>query len=337
MTTGAPPAADLTARAEEALLGSLISDPSQLAAVSGLDASMFTDPGRQAVWAGINRLREVAEGASGREFADLVLATTDDPAITGEYLTRLALSAPTPGAGSTYARLVAEAALTRAVSGQLSRADVVRGGAEVQTGISYSACVSAARSALGGNLAASSAAPAGERALREEQFIAGILGQHGLMDWIYLDPDILTTPGLRTIYQAAMTARRLGEPTDELTLTWRAASIVAHGDYTAGRTTTPDTVAAAIPAGTIARLAATRVDPLTALEAGRDLLAEHTRERIAAERAAAREARRHAPASYGGTAKGRLRDARSQDPALLQHPPAQNGPRHGPQLSQEGS
>ncbi len=92
-----------------------------------------TRPAR-AVWTAISRLREVAEGASGPEFADLILSATDDPAITSDYLTRLALSAPTPDAASAYGRLVAEAALTRdlaaATASESFPADPVTGAPE---------------------------------------------------------------------------------------------------------------------------------------------------------------------------------------------------------------
>lgn len=51
---------DLTALAEEALLGALISDTSQIAGLPDLEADAFTDPARRAVWVAIRRLREAA-------------------------------------------------------------------------------------------------------------------------------------------------------------------------------------------------------------------------------------------------------------------------------------
>jgi hypothetical protein len=324
---------DLTARAEEALLGAVIRDASQLAGLEELDPAAFTDPARRALWTAVTRYREAGAGAGSREFADLILATADDPAITSGYLTRLALSVPTPGGAAAYAGLVAMADLTRALAGtgsDLYPADPLTGRPEIRNDVSYSACLQAAQSALGADMATPGPPPPGERAAREEQFLAGVIGQQELIGWISLDPDILTTPGLRIIYQAAIAADRLGEPVDEVTLPWRAAGIVAHGDYSAGRATTAQTTAAAIPPGTIARLAAARTDPLTALEAGRDLLAGHALAQIGAA-----GTHRETQARYGNTAVIRRRAITSPEPPALRQPLPDSQLRHDPQLGQE--
>jgi hypothetical protein len=326
---------DLTAHAEEALLGAIIRDASQLADIGELGATAFTDPVRSAIWAAVTPLREVAEGAGSREFADLILATTDDPAITNDYLTRLALSVPTPDAAFSYAGLVAMADMTRAVAGTASEVypiDPLTGGPEIRNDVSYSACLQAALSALGQDMATPSGPPpSGEHAIREEQFLAGVISQPELLDWIRLNPDILTTPGLRNIYQATRTAHRLGDPVDEVTLPWRAARILAHSDYSAGRATTTETVAAAIPPGTIARLTAARTDPLTAMEAGRDLLASHACVQIAASAAA----RRNAASSDRIQSVGP--EALTSQQAPLLRPPSTQELGHRPQLSQDGN
>jgi hypothetical protein len=193
---------------------------------------------------------------------------------------------------------------------------------------SYSASLATARSALGEENPAAPA-PAGERAAREEQFLAGIIGHPELADWIRLDPDILTGPGLRIVYQATLAADRLGEPIDEVTLAWRTASIIAHSDYSAGRVTTAETVEAAVPNGTIARLLGARIEPLTALEAGRDLLADQARTQIAASAAA----RRHANGDDRAQTVGRQSLASQQTPFLRPPPELERRP----QLSQDGN
>jgi hypothetical protein len=325
---------DLTDRAEEALLGALISDASQaVELLNQIDASAFTHPARRAVWIEISRLSDLAVGTSGPEFADLILAATDDPAITSDYLTRLALSTPTPDAAHAYARLVAEAALNRALTNLANETDPVVSATGNRSGrpdVSYSASLAAARSALGEDKPASPPPP-GERAIREEEFLAGIVAHQKLADWIRLDPDIFTSPGRRSIYQAALAADRLGEPVDELTLAWRTASVIAQNDYAAGRVTTAETVAAAVPHGTIARLMDARIEPLAALEAGRDLLADRARTQIAESAAA----RRHATSHDRARPAGREALASRQAP-LLQPPPAPELGRNR-QLSQEGS
>src|SRR6185437_3348685 len=98
-------------------------------------------------------------------------------------------------------------------------------GPEIRAGVSYSACLNAAYSAPGHDTTPPGPQPAGERASREEQFLAGIISQQALTDWIRLDPAILTTPGYSTIYQAAILADRLGEPADDLILAWHTATI----------------------------------------------------------------------------------------------------------------
>src|SRR6185437_10959399 len=216
---------DLTDRVEEALLGAMICDGDQvLEIISQIGVDDFTDPARRAVWTEIKRLSEFAAGTTGHEFSDLILAATDDPAITSDYLTRLALSTPTPYATSVYARLVAEAALNRAITklptepartNNLSLRDVI-----------YSASFATAQSALAQGKPAAPA-PASERANREEQFVSGIIHHQELTDWIRLDPQILTAPGMRAIYKAALRVDQLGEPVDELTLAWRTASVIA--------------------------------------------------------------------------------------------------------------
>ncbi len=332
---------DLTARAEEALLGALISDARQLAGIPDLEPGAFTSPDRRAVWAAISRLREIAPGASGPEFADLILATTDNTAITSDYLTQLALSAPTPSAAAAYANLVTEAVLTRdliaATAGERVPAGAETRTPEIQGGVSYASCLAAARSAISQDTGAPGPAPADERAVREERFLAGVITQQSLTDWIRLDPDILSAPGLCCIYQAALAADKLGEPADELILAWRAARIVAQDLYSAGQITTAETIAARIPPGIIARLTSSRVDALTALEAGRDLLADHARAQIAARTSAARQEHGATPASYDTGLASVRRSLASHGPPPLQERPAHDQPHYdGPQLRQEG-
>jgi hypothetical protein len=342
---------DLTARAEEAFLGAIISDPRQLSdlqalrpaeGLSALRPGEFTDPARRAAWAAISRLSDVAPGASGPEMTDLILATSDDPLITRDYLTQLALSAPTPGAAAVYARMITEAALIRdlaAATGTLAADGTSRAGDPSIPAIgSYAANLTTAWSATTDDMTAPGPPPQEERAIREERFLAGLIGQQALTDWITLDPAVFTSPGLREIYQAVLAVDRIGEPVDEVTLAWAAARIIGQDNAAAGRTTTPQALADAIPPGTIARLTTARVDPLAALEAGRGLLAEHARAQIGAQAPAARATQRDIAAGYATAQAGTRSQALSNGntPPLLR-PPADHQLRHGPQLSQEGN
>lgn len=91
------------------------------------------------------------------------------------------------------------------------------------------------------------------------------------------------------------------------------------------------------PAAPRSRLTSARTSPLTALQAGRDLLADDIRAQIASETAATRETRQNAPARYRRRGADPLWAARSQDPPPLRLPPARDQLHHRPQLSQEGS
>ena len=329
---------DLASRAEEALLGALIAQPDQITSVSSLEAADFTDPARQAVWTAIKRLSDIASGATGPEFADVIHATSDNDHITYDYLTRLAVAAPTPGAADVYARMVLEANLIRDFADDLAnRAGTGQDGdaAVSDAAASYSRNITAAREAAADDLREPGPPPADPGALREERFLAALMRQPDLTEWISLDPDTLTSSARRDIYQAIVALNRHGEPIDDLTLAWALARSTATRDVHEGRTTTPESFAAAIPPGTIARLAATSTDTVTALEIGRDLLADHARAQIAA--AVNGSPQRHTPTVSPTTTEAQQRRmlASGTGQPLLQ-PPQQQNP-SGPQLRQEGS
>ncbi|HEY1619733.1 MAG TPA: DnaB-like helicase N-terminal domain-containing protein [Streptosporangiaceae bacterium] len=327
---------DLTAQAEEALLGALLADPGQLSSVTVLVASDFTDPQRQALWTAVNRLREVAPGASGPEFADLVFITSKDDLITPDYLTRLALSCPTPAAADVYARIVLDAALTRDIAEDTAQLAGVIGRDDYAAAAlaSYGVNMNAARAAAAEDLNRPGPPPDDQRALQEESYLAALMRDPRLADWIRLDPDIFTSPGRRDLYQAITYLTQNGEPVDSITLAWTLARHAAARDVLAGQATTPETFG--LPPGTIARLAATPADTATALETGRDLLASHARAQIAAARDAARQ---QPPPDTPGRSSPRSRDgiARDQAAPLLEPPGEQIQPPPGRQLGQEGS
>jgi replicative DNA helicase len=330
---------DLTSRAEEALLGALIAGPDQLASVPALEAADFTDPARQAVWTAISRLREVAPGASGPEFADVIHATSNDDLITYDYLTRLAVAAPTPGAADVYARMVLEAAFLRGFAAEIAL--LPEAGQDSDTALrdaitSYTRNINAVRSAATDDLREPGPPPDHPHAVLEERYLSAIMHQPGLTDWIPLDPDIFTSPGRLAIYQAITALSHHGEPVDEITLPWALTRATATLDAHAGRTTTPETFAATIPPGTIARLAATSIDTVTALDIGRDLLADHAYAQITA---ATRDAgQHHSPGTRTARTTVPRQNGLASDAArpLLQPPPGQQL-QPGPQLRQEGS
>jgi replicative DNA helicase len=339
---------DLNARAEEAFLGAIISDPRQLGDLQALrdgmlfpplDASEFTDPARRAVWSAIARLREIAPGARGPEMTELILATSDDPLITRDYLTQLALSTPTPSAAAVYARMITEAALFRDLAaGGMPLGEDAADDPSAREITRYAANLTAARSAAADDLMTPGPPAQQDRAIREERFLGGLIGHQELIDWVAPDPDTFTSAGLREIYQAAVQIDRAGEPADPVTLAWAAARIVAQNDSSAGRATTPETLAEAIPPGTIARLATAGVAPLSALQAGRGLLADDARTQVEAQAPAARGSQPDIAASHQA-AHAETRSQRigsGSEPPLL-HPPAEHQRQYGPQFTQDGN
>jgi hypothetical protein len=277
--------------------------------------------------------------ARGPEMADLILATSDDPLITRDYLTQLALSTPTPSAAASYARMITEDALWRDIlAGEMPVGEGAADDPSVRELTRYAANLTAARSAAADDMTAPGPPPRQDRAIREERFLAGLIGQQELTDWIHLDPGIFTAPGLREIYQAAVQVDRVGDPADAVTLAWAVARIIAQNDSAAGRATTPEALTETIPPGTIARLTTARVDPLTALETGRDLLADHARTQIQARASASRGTQPDITAGHQ-TAQPHARSpslGSGNAPPLLR-PPADRQRQHGPQLTQDGN
>jgi replicative DNA helicase len=337
---------DLTARAEEAFLGAVISDPFQLEPLHSqpgeqgmppVRVSDFTSPARASVWAAIMRVSDIAPGATGPEMISVILAATDDPLVTRDYLDRLALSAPTPSAARVYARMISEAALVRDLAD--AAGSTAPGGTpddadpSVRAVTALAANLTAARAAPAEDMTSPGPPPDSDRVELEEQFLAGLLARQAVTDWITLDPAIFTGPGLREIYATAVSVDSLGEPVDDLTLAWAAARAIAVTDTAAGQSTTQESLAGTIPPGTIARLAATPADPLTALQAGRALLAENAITQITARASAARDADPARAPSPQRAAERALGNGHA--PPLLR-PPAEQQQRPGRQV-QEGS
>jgi hypothetical protein len=333
---------DLTTRVEEAFLGAVILDPAQLGDLLilrttedrlGPDPSDFSDPARRAVWAAVDRITYIPPRMSGPEMTDFILAGTDHPAITREYLTRLALSAPAPGAPMQYALMIIEAAVNREVA---AAAPAYRPDADPTWLEQANLRVTNRRTAWScpaGDLTIAGPPPRDQRAILEEQFLAGVISQPALADWLAMDAGVFTTPGTRWVYEAVTIAGPHGAP-DEVILAWTAARLIASSDALAGQATTRQTLAEALPPGTIARLTAISVDTRTALAAGRDLLADHARAQISSQAAITRSAPRAATASsrHPVSADPPGRDATAAVPPPLQRPPEHR--RRGPQLGQ---
>jgi hypothetical protein len=158
-------------------------------------------------------------GRPGPEMAELILATSNEPLVTGDYLTKLALPSPIPGAAAVYARMITEAALFRDIAADgMPLGDGAADDPSVPEITRYAANLAAAHSASAEDMTVPGPPPQQECAIREERFLAGLIGQQELTDWITLDPGIFhlarasrDLSGGRTRRPARRTRRR-GSP-----------------------------------------------------------------------------------------------------------------------------
>ena len=334
---------DLTSRAEEALLGALIADPWQLASVPRLAAADFTEPARQAVFTAISELHAREPGASGAELAGLIARTARDPQISADYLAAITGAPPTPSAAAVYGRMIIEAAFDRQLG---AHAAETRAAVLVGDDPGAAAIIADITSSLAGNLQAARVAagapaqaappPGDPQAVLEERFLAAIMHQPTLTEWIAVDSQVFTSPARREVYEAIVSIDQHGEPVDELTLTWDLARSAAISHSDAGRLCSPGELAAAIPSALIARLAATPADPADGVEAARDLLAARAQAQIAEAIGAARDPGQHGISSSAARPAAARQSALGSEPLLARPPDPQLGC-DTPPLRHEGS
>jgi DnaB-like helicase N terminal domain len=333
---------DLTSRAEEALLGALITDPAQLASVPSLTPADFTDPARQAVFNAISAVHDQVPDARGAEFAGRIAATAGSARVTVGYLDQITQATPTPNAAAVYGRMVIEAAFDRQLGAHAAEAHAA---AIASDEPGEAAAVAGITSALTGNLQAArvaageapdrAAAPGDPQEVLEERFLAALMRQPTITDWITVDPQVFTSPARREVYEAIVAIDQHGEPVDELTLTWALARDAAISHSATARIASPDALAAAIPSGMVARLAATPIDTAVGVEAARDLLAARAQAQIAEATGITL-----GPGQDGITTPAARPAARQHglgSEPLLARPPDRELGRDTPQLHHEGS
>ena len=178
--------------------------------------------------------------------------------------------------------------------------------------------------------------PGDPQAVLEERFLSALMRQPTLAEWVTLDAQVFTSPARREVSEAIVAIDQHGEPVDELTLTWALARDAAISHSDAGRLTSPDTFAAAIPSGMIARLAVTATDPADGVEAARDLLAARAMTQIAEATGVTRGAGQHGVTSQAARQAAARPSALGSEPLLARPADPQLG-RDTPPLRHEGS
>lgn len=233
----------LTLRAEEALLGAMLTDPELVRAVGRyLNWPDFTDERHRAAYAAmVSALRE--EGPPGLPWRRRVEASA--PGLPSWYFGRLAAACPEPAHGLSYGRLVLQASIRRSLSragwsigddGSALEREAARLADEaasmpIRRLAYHAACVGRELRALARvfnpDTARSLAGPppaARGRARQEERILAALLQGHRDTGRILrLPADGFTDPERRDIFRAVRRLHASAQPVDALTVDWETA------------------------------------------------------------------------------------------------------------------
>jgi hypothetical protein len=345
--------ANLTYRAERAVLGALLHEPALLNEVGFLNPGDFVSQQHQEVFRAILAARAADSGRHYPPFEFAVASSAASPGLSVRYLQGLAHGCTHPANVGAYARMVVEAALSRQMlvhaerlfreAGDLhyevTNAGKARGADQsAETFPTHLLKLAHAMYVHARRFDPAAEAPEGDtcepvaadedQVYQEEQVLAGLLQHHefntGVLNW--LTAEAFTEGPRREIYQAIAAVYRRGDPIDELTIEWQLAGDRAMTQPTRGLT--PEAVAAAgDDVGYIGVLTATPVATTAATMTGRALL-----ERFTAAQAITSTAK--SPGETQTPADWSLRPVpvpRAPEPELLEPPPGP-APQHGPQL-----
>jgi replicative DNA helicase len=326
-----------TLHAERAVIGTLLAQNEQRSAVLELRAEDFSDAVYQAVFRALVAVQGQESGTGEADLIDRVVARADLPAVSADELSGLVADRPTAEDAAVYARIVQEMGLRRDLGRHSERiaalADRSRAGGEDQDHLrrlSRALLQSGLRTPLAGTPGEASVTDAAEwQPGLGEVLLADVLQHPEILEEVrdWLDPVCFTSDLDRQIYAAVLAVADAGEVVDERTV---ATELDRRNRVQGGQA--PDAVLlpdAAIRSAYLARLASARVEIGDALEAGRDLLTDHTRTELAAEaeRAIAQQQSNTQPRQARGVPSRRTITHRepSRGPELLQ-PHPQIGP-----------
>ncbi|KMS74388.1 helicase DnaB [Streptomyces viridochromogenes] len=252
-------------QAEQAVLGSVFLDPSQLDHLSPwLRPDHFYRPAHAALYAAMLKLRADGHPATtGKTGVPIPLSWVTDTlreasprtrGLTASYAHSLISACPRPTHAPVYGRMVLEGAIHRSVTQhairlhQAARADAVRGG--VEETVHHAQILSDVLADLAHRWGteprpvqppspitspAQRTQPIDEHVLADEEFLLGCISARPeqLLDVVgWLHPGDFADAGHQQIYRALGALHHRGEPIDQLTVLWETQRRGALSDGT---------------------------------------------------------------------------------------------------------
>lgn len=256
--------------AEQAVLGSVLLDPSQLSHLDWLAPDHFYRPVHQALFAALRKLQNDGHPALAAQKSVPLSWVTDavDEAslhvrgLTAVYAHTLLSACPRPAHAPVYGRMVLEGAIHRSITEhairlhQAARADALQG--EVEGTLHYADVLTGVLSDLAQRWgteprpvapatppATAPAAPSPVRAdqvAEDERFLLAVLAERPkAMDEVvgWLRPGDFADPAHGQLYRCLGALHHRGEPIDRITLLWEAQrrGLLADGTLTAEQLT----------------------------------------------------------------------------------------------------
>jgi len=294
---------NLSLRAEQAIVGALLQDPSLREEIAYLRPDRFTHPTYRALFTELNQGTATRGDLPAEQLPERVATRLSLPGVDAPYLRSLSANCPEPTDIAVYARMVQEAYVRSQLASHVDRiaasAGPVRGVdpkldqldrlAQALARQSGSTQVEVRTEAIPQVYEASTVevayeTPVGDRAQREELVLADLLQHGGQVTEVevWLSADNFAPGPRREIYEAILAVAEQGEPVNELTVAWelsrRANSeTVVYAEEVA---VYQEPMAAAGPAY-LAHLVSTAVVVGIAVEVGNELFVEDLRTDLA--------------------------------------------------------
>lgn len=250
-------------QAEQAVLGAVLLDPSQLEHLDWLEPAHFYRPAHQALFAALRHLRSqgqpvlAADGTVPLEWVSDAVAEAETHArgLTSVYAHVLVSACPRPEHAPVYGRMVLEGAIHRTVTEhavrlhQIARADTVRG--EIGNTLHHADVLAAVLEDLARHwgteprpanpappVLPAAPAPAEAQAVADNErlLLATLTERPSGMDEVagWLRPQDFADPAHGRLYRCLGALRHRGEPIDQITLLWEAQrrGLLADGTVT---------------------------------------------------------------------------------------------------------